>query len=89
MRQFPAYATSVSALAFSPDGQSLAIAVSYCFEEGEREYVCRRVHARVQAAWLTGRGRSVTVCTVPAHSHPNDSIVIKPVSEADFKTRSK
>ena len=34
-RKFP---TSISALDFSPDGSQLAIAVSYTYEEGEREY---------------------------------------------------
>jgi len=38
LRQFPGYATSISSLAFSPDGQYLAIAVSYAYEEGEKEY---------------------------------------------------
>jgi cell cycle arrest protein BUB3 len=39
LRQFPGYATSIASLAFSPDGLNLAIAVSYTYEEGEKEYV--------------------------------------------------
>ena len=35
-RKFP---TSIAALEFSPTGDRLAIAVSYTFEEGEKEYV--------------------------------------------------
>ena len=38
LTQFHRYATSISSLAFSPDGAQLAIAVSYTFEEGEKEH---------------------------------------------------
>jgi cell cycle arrest protein BUB3 len=34
----PKFSTSISALAFSPTGQDLAIAASYTFEEGERDH---------------------------------------------------
>ncbi|KAJ3208690.1 hypothetical protein HDU67_006596 [Dinochytrium kinnereticum] len=37
LKQFPRYPTSISALAFSPDGRTLAISSSYSFEEGEKE----------------------------------------------------
>lgn len=37
--QFHKYPTSISALAFSHDGGLLAIASSYTYEEGEKEYV--------------------------------------------------
>ena len=37
--QFPAYASSIAAMAFSRDGTQLAVASSYTFEEGEIEYV--------------------------------------------------
>jgi cell cycle arrest protein BUB3 len=37
--QYRKYPTSISALAFSQDGTTLAIASSYTFEEGEREYL--------------------------------------------------
>lgn len=36
--QFRKYPTSISALAFSEDGATLAIASSYTYEEGEKEY---------------------------------------------------
>ena len=37
--QFPTFPTSISALSFSSSGTKLAIAVSYTFEEGEKEFV--------------------------------------------------
>lgn len=43
LRQMPRYPTSVSALAFSADGAYLAVASSYCFEQGDCEYVVRRL----------------------------------------------
>jgi len=36
--QFPAFKTSISALAFNGDGSQLAIAASYTYEEGEKEH---------------------------------------------------
>lgn len=36
--QYSRYPTSIAALAFAPDGAQLAIAVSYTFEEGERDH---------------------------------------------------
>jgi cell cycle arrest protein BUB3 len=38
LTQYHRYATSISSLAFSPDGNALAIAVSYTFEEGEKNH---------------------------------------------------
>ena len=37
LKQYPKYPTSISALAFSSDGQTLAVASSYGYEEGEKE----------------------------------------------------
>lgn len=37
IKQFPKYATSISALAIDPAGEMLAIGVSYCYEQGEKE----------------------------------------------------
>ncbi|KAI8846153.1 WD40-repeat-containing domain protein [Chytridium lagenaria] len=37
LKQFPRYPTSISALSFSPDGRTLAIASSYTYEDGEKE----------------------------------------------------
>jgi cell cycle arrest protein BUB3 len=37
LRQFPRYPSSIAALAFSKDGDYLAIASSYCYEEGPKE----------------------------------------------------
>ena len=34
----PAFGTSVAALAFNHDGSALAMAISYTFEEGERDH---------------------------------------------------
>lgn len=42
----PAFATSISALAFSPDGTELAIASSYTFEDGERAHPHDEIHVR-------------------------------------------
>lgn len=39
LSQYAKFPTSVSALAFSDDGSMLAIASSYTFEEGEREWI--------------------------------------------------
>lgn len=38
LKQFGKYPSSISSLAYSNDGSVLAIASSYCFEEGEKEY---------------------------------------------------
>jgi cell cycle arrest protein BUB3 len=35
LRQYPKYAAGVPAIAFSPDGQKLAVGVSYTWEDGE------------------------------------------------------
>ncbi|KAF9164001.1 hypothetical protein DFQ27_004032 [Actinomortierella ambigua] len=38
LRQFPRYPTSVSALSWSSDGRTLAIASSYTYDEGEKDH---------------------------------------------------
>lgn len=38
IRQFPKYPSSISSLSFSPDGSYLAIASSYCFENGDIQH---------------------------------------------------
>ncbi|CAB4484015.1 mitotic checkpoint protein BUB3-like [Rhizophagus irregularis DAOM 181602=DAOM 197198] len=38
LRQYPQYPTSIASLDFSRDGQYLAIASSYTFEEGEKDH---------------------------------------------------
>ena len=38
------YDTSISSMAWSADGQSLAVAASYTFEEGEKEHPPDAVH---------------------------------------------
>jgi cell cycle arrest protein BUB3 len=42
----PAFGTSVAALAFSPDGTTLAMASSYTFEEGERDHPRDEIYVR-------------------------------------------
>jgi cell cycle arrest protein BUB3 len=37
IRQFPRYPTSISSLSFNSDGNLLAVASSYCYEEGDKE----------------------------------------------------
>ncbi|KAJ3096214.1 mitotic spindle checkpoint protein Bub3 [Phlyctochytrium planicorne] len=37
LKQYPKYPTSISALQFSPEGRTLAIASSYTYEQGEKE----------------------------------------------------
>jgi hypothetical protein len=37
--QLRKFHTSISSMAFNPDGSELAVAASYTFEEGEKEYV--------------------------------------------------
>ncbi len=49
LTQFHRYATSISSLAFSPDGNALAIAVSYTFEEGEKEHPADAIMIRTLA----------------------------------------
>lgn len=38
IRSFPKKDSSISSLSFNKDGSALALASSYCFEEGEKEY---------------------------------------------------
>ena len=38
LAQLQPFPTSVAALAFNTDGSKLAIASSYCFEEGEKDH---------------------------------------------------
>ena len=38
LRQYPKLPTSISALSFNRDGSLLAIASSYCYEEGEKDH---------------------------------------------------
>jgi len=38
LAQLPQFPTSIAALAFSCDGAKLAVASSYCFEEGEKDH---------------------------------------------------
>ena len=38
LAQLQPFPTSVAALAFNADGSKLAIASSYCFEEGEKDH---------------------------------------------------
>ncbi len=44
--QMPGYATSVSALAFSRDGNYLAVAASYTWEFGEKEHPADAIYVR-------------------------------------------
>ncbi|TPX64558.1 hypothetical protein SpCBS45565_g05816 [Spizellomyces sp. 'palustris'] len=39
LRQYPRYPTSISSLSFNCDGSLLAVASSYTYDEGEKEYV--------------------------------------------------
>jgi cell cycle arrest protein BUB3 len=43
---YPAYATSVAALAFSARGDKLAVAASYTFEEGEKDHPNDAIYVR-------------------------------------------
>jgi cell cycle arrest protein BUB3 len=43
LKQFPVYQTGISALAFNKSGDMLAIASSYCFEEGERDHALDQI----------------------------------------------
>jgi WD40 repeat protein len=58
LRNWTHYPTSISALAFNQSGNVLAVAASYTWEEGEREYVL---------LWMGGLCASfvcvVVVCT--------------------------
>jgi cell cycle arrest protein BUB3 len=42
----PPFPTSISTLAFSPDGTELAIASSYTFEDGERAHPRDEIYVR-------------------------------------------
>lgn len=44
--QFPRYPTSIAALAFSEDGQTLAVASSYTYEEGEKDVPPEQIFIR-------------------------------------------
>lgn len=39
-KQFGRFPTSISSISISSDSTLLAVASSYCFEEGEKEYFC-------------------------------------------------
>lgn len=39
IRAFPKHHSSISSMSFNRDGTILAMASSYCYEEGEKEYV--------------------------------------------------
>jgi len=44
--QLPSFSTSISALSFSSTGDQLAIAVSYTFEEGEKDHPPDSIYIR-------------------------------------------
>lgn len=46
LTSFPAFPTSISAVAFSPDGTEVAIASSYTHEEGDRDHPQDEVYVR-------------------------------------------
>lgn len=46
IRSFPQYPTSISSLDFNADGSLLAIAVSYQYEEGERDHPLDAIHIK-------------------------------------------
>lgn len=46
IRQLPKYTSSIASLSFNRDGQLLAVASSYGFEEGERESPASSIHIR-------------------------------------------
>ena len=72
--QYTAYPTSIAALNFNHDGTLLAIASSYTFEEGEKEYVNISLLLRLIRV----------LC-----SHPQDSVFIRTISESEVKPKLK
>lgn len=44
--QIPGYGTSIAALAFSKDGQHMAVAASYTWEFGEQEHPADAIYVR-------------------------------------------
>lgn len=72
IRQYPKKPSSIAALAFNGDGKYLAIASSYCYEEGEKEY-----HPSILFSLLT----------LPS-SHAPDTIFIKTIEDAEIKPKS-
>lgn len=80
LKQLAKYPTSIAALSFNNDGSVLAVASSYTFEEGEREYVfC--------LCFL-----SCCVCYhdhLPVGSHPQDSIFLHKTQEVEVKPKPR
>jgi cell cycle arrest protein BUB3 len=87
IRSFPRQQTSISSLSFSPDGSKLAIAVSYTFEEGEKEYV---FHDKKPTDSVVSLHRTpvkfANVDSLP--SHPPDTILIRSITDADVRPKS-
>jgi cell cycle arrest protein BUB3 len=76
----PKFPTSIAALDFNHDGSVLAVASSYTYEEGEKEYV--DTYCGSPEAWheeLTG------VCS----SHPNDAIFLHAVQPNQVRPKVK
>ncbi len=72
--QLHPYPSSIAALAFNHSGTLLAIASSYTFEQGEKEY--------------EKRARLSSLHNAVAHpSHAPDTTVIRAVSEAEAKPK--
>jgi cell cycle arrest protein BUB3 len=82
LRKFP---TSIAALDFNHDGSVLAVAASYTYEEGEKEYVVPCDGGELGAHWILTAVMLACACC----SHPNDAIFLHPVQQAEVRPKAK
>ncbi|EGZ21932.1 hypothetical protein PHYSODRAFT_345772 [Phytophthora sojae] len=77
LRQYP---TSIAAMDFNHDGSVLAIAASYTYEQGEKEYV------QVDAGVIVMSGLRLLFVL---YSHPNDAIFLHTVQDSEVRPKKK
>lgn len=85
LRKFP---TSISALEFNHDGSVLAIAASYTYEEGEKEYVIWS-HDCLNSLVMVCTTTNLTCFPYPCCSHPNDAIYLHSVQTSEVQPKKK
>jgi len=90
--QLRKFDTSISSLAFNSDGSELAMAVSYTFEEGEKEYVSILLLVVVVGIVEIEGTHTLTLdaCVrVPTASHPADAVHIATVVDEEVAPRQR
>ncbi|KAJ3102274.1 hypothetical protein HDU96_009699 [Phlyctochytrium bullatum] len=83
LKQYPKYPTSISALAFSPDGKTLAIASSYAYEDGEKDKATTetaRTPQPTHSNWRTLLNSSTPITPLPSPSQPRKAASLSSVA---------